>query len=102
LPPGSYALSIEQAGFKRYKRPGVTFTGGQLLRVDVAPEVGAVSATVSVYAELPPVNVMRAVSRMLRKRRHEGPVARPFSSDGETVRNHEAAFCLKRGEDERC
>ena len=57
LPVGSYALSIEQPGFKRYNRTGVTLTGGQVLRVDVALEVGAVSETVLVNAELPPVNV---------------------------------------------
>lgn len=60
LPLGSYTLSIEQPGFKRYSRTGVTLTGGQMLRVDVALEVGAVSETVSVTADLPPVNVTTA------------------------------------------
>jgi hypothetical protein len=57
LPLGSYAMSIEQPGFKRYNRTGVPLTGGQVLRVDVVLEVGAVSETVSINAELPPVNV---------------------------------------------
>jgi hypothetical protein len=57
LPVGSYALHIEQPGFKRYSRTGATLTGGQVLRVDITLEVGAVSDTVVVDTELPPVNV---------------------------------------------
>jgi hypothetical protein len=60
LPLGSYALSIQQAGFKRYNRTGLTVTGGQVLRIDVPLEVGAVTETISVTAEVPPVNVMTA------------------------------------------
>jgi len=57
LPVGSYALTVEQSGFKRYNRTGVALTGGQLLRVDVALEVGSATDTVVVTAEVPPVNV---------------------------------------------
>src|ERR1035441_7538801 len=57
LPLGNYALSVEQAGFKRYNRTGMPLTGGQVLRVDAVLEIGSATETVLVTAELPVVNV---------------------------------------------
>lgn len=57
LPVGRYTVVVENDGFKRYSRAGLSLTAGQVLRVDVRMELGAVSETVSVTAEAPPVNV---------------------------------------------
>ena len=57
LPPGIYTVGVEQAGFKRYNRAGVGLTSGQAVRLDVRLEVGALTETVQVTAEMSPVNV---------------------------------------------
>ena len=60
LPLGRYTLSVDQAGFKRYVRTGIVVTANQAARVDVALELGSVSETVNVAAELSPVNTTTA------------------------------------------
>ncbi len=60
LPLGTYTVSVEQTGFKRYSRTGIGLTAGQVLRIDIRLEVGALSETVHVTAEVPPVNVTTA------------------------------------------
>src|SRR5712691_1565296 len=48
LPPGVYQMSVELPGFKRYVRQGITVLVAQILRIDVALEVGAATAEVTV------------------------------------------------------
>jgi hypothetical protein len=53
LAPGSYRMTVEAAGFKRYVRDGILVRTGEMPRVDVQMEVGAVSESVSVSAASP-------------------------------------------------
>src|SRR5438876_2679449 len=48
LPPGVYQMSVELPGFKRYVRQGITVLVAQILRIDVALEVGAATDEVTV------------------------------------------------------
>jgi len=48
LKPGSYNLSVEADGFKRFLREGVRLATGERVRVDVELQPGAVSETVTV------------------------------------------------------
>jgi len=51
LPPATYRLTAESAGFKRYVRDGLAAGANERLGVDIQMEVGAVSETISVQAE---------------------------------------------------
>src|SRR5437660_4443265 len=51
LPPGVYQMSVELPGFKRYVRQGITVLVAQILRIDVALEVGAATDEVTVTAD---------------------------------------------------
>src|SRR5437660_1202099 len=53
LPPGVYQMSVELPGFKRYVRQGITVLVAQILRIDVALEVGAATDEVTVNADAP-------------------------------------------------
>ncbi len=53
LRPGSYELTAEGKGFKKYVRQGVTVQVGQTAGINITLEVGAVSETVNVTAETP-------------------------------------------------
>src|SRR2546421_6747345 len=53
LPPGSYALSVELPGFKKYVRQGITVLVAQTLRIDVPLEIGAATDEVTVNADAP-------------------------------------------------
>src|SRR4051812_7106078 len=53
LPPGSYKVTVEALGFKRYVREGLVVRTGEVPRVDVQLEVGAVSETVQVTGSAP-------------------------------------------------
>jgi hypothetical protein len=48
LNPGGYQLTIEAPGFKRYVRAGIMIRTGEIPRVDVQLEVGAVTEAVTV------------------------------------------------------
>ncbi len=50
LPAGTYELSVSAPGFKKYTRAGVTVEVAQVLRVDIALEVGASTESVTVTA----------------------------------------------------
>jgi hypothetical protein len=52
LPIGEYELTVTATGFTTYKRSGVVLEVGQRLRVDMALQVGEVSTTVNVTAEV--------------------------------------------------
>lgn len=53
LIPGTYRLTIESQGFKKYVRDGITLRTNEQPRVDVALEVGQLTETVSVEASAP-------------------------------------------------
>lgn len=56
LAPGGYELTVEHAGFRGYRKNGIILELGQVLREEVLLQVGSVSETVSVTAEVPLVN----------------------------------------------
>ncbi|MFN0104584.1 MAG: carboxypeptidase regulatory-like domain-containing protein [Bryobacteraceae bacterium] len=53
LQPGSYRLTAEIAGFKRYVRDSLTAGANERLGVDIQMELGAVTETVNVSSEAP-------------------------------------------------
>ena len=53
LVPGTYAVAVEMASFKRQVRDGIILQVDQKARIDVALEVGNVTETVSVTAMAP-------------------------------------------------
>ena len=53
LQPGSYQLSAELAGFKRYERGPIEVRVGDVVSIDIPMEVGAVTENITVTAEAP-------------------------------------------------
>lgn len=53
LPVGTYEINVSMSGFKTFVRQGITVSAAQTLRVDVALEVGSISETVTVNADVP-------------------------------------------------
>ena len=53
LPSGSYQLSVELPGFKKYVRQGLTVQAAQTMRIDVSLEVGNATESVTVQADAP-------------------------------------------------
>jgi hypothetical protein len=53
LAPGTYRLTVEAPGFKRYVREGLVVRTGEMPRLDVQLEVGAVSESVQVTGAAP-------------------------------------------------
>src|SRR5262249_12797655 len=51
LPAGTYEVTVELPGFKKYVRQGVTVLAATVVRIDVALEVGAASDEVTVTAD---------------------------------------------------
>lgn len=56
LPPGSYEISAAVQGFKKYVRANLTVEVAQILRVDIALEVGSASESVTVTEAAPLLN----------------------------------------------
>ena len=50
LPVGSYNLTIEQTGFRKYERRNILLQANENIRVDAALDVGNVQETVTVDA----------------------------------------------------
>ncbi len=61
LPRGNYTLTVSASGFKQYKQESINVLLNQQLRVDVRLEVGETSETITVAAEVTPVNFNDAV-----------------------------------------
>jgi len=53
LNPGSYQITVEAAGFKRYVRDGVTIRTGEAPRVDITLELGSTNESITVSALAP-------------------------------------------------
>lgn len=69
LPLGTYTVSAELSGFKRYEQTGLTLSAGQTLTVDLSMAVGGVEEVVSVTAENPVVDTAKVdVGRNLGER----------------------------------
>ena len=51
LPVSSYDLKVTTSGFKTYNRNGLDVSAGQIMRIDVALEVGSTTDSVTVTAE---------------------------------------------------
>jgi hypothetical protein len=56
LEPGKYSVAVESAGFKRFRRDGITLQTSQVARIDLLLEAGNVSETVTVTADAPLIN----------------------------------------------
>jgi hypothetical protein len=57
MPIGRYEVSVEQAGFKTFRRAGMALGAAQILRLDVTLEVGAATESVTVSAEASMLNL---------------------------------------------
>ncbi len=53
LPAGTYEITVNASGFKKYVRPNITVQVAETSRVDATLEVGATTDTVTVNAEAP-------------------------------------------------
>src|ERR1700733_1670588 len=53
LPAGSYVLTVDASGFKKFERPGLVVQVAETVRVDAVLQVGASTDTVTVSAEAP-------------------------------------------------
>ncbi len=53
LAPGSYRITVEAAGFKRFIRDGVALRSGETPRIDIVLEVGATTEQITVSAAAP-------------------------------------------------
>ncbi|MCC6365402.1 MAG: TonB-dependent receptor [Bryobacterales bacterium] len=62
LRPGTYNLTIEASGFKKYVRNGIELRTNEQPRIDVAMEVGAVSDTVNVEGRAPLLETETSIS----------------------------------------
>src|SRR5580704_15945426 len=53
LPVGTYVLTVDAAGFKKFERPGLVVQVAETVRVDAVLTVGASTDVVTVTAEAP-------------------------------------------------
>src|SRR5258707_656533 len=53
LRPGTYSITVEAPGFKRFVRDGLTLNVSQVATIDIKLEVGALSEQVTVTGETP-------------------------------------------------
>ena len=62
LNPGTYSVAAELSGFKRVVRSGYDVHVGDVVRVDIAMETGAIAETIVVMAESPLLNTTTGIS----------------------------------------
>jgi hypothetical protein len=107
LPPGVYDAGVEQQGFKKYVREGITVQIAQSTRLDVMLQVGAMSEAVQVTAEAPLVRSTTAeLGQVIEMKQIQAlplngrffehlitltPGAMPFYSRGDSAENAAAA-----------
>src|SRR5580658_5911484 len=53
LPVGTYVLTVDNAGFKKFERPNLVVQVAETIRVDAVLEVGSPSDTITVSTEAP-------------------------------------------------
>jgi len=51
--PGTYSLTLEIHGFKKFVRSGIAVGAGQVVRIDVHMEIGEVTETLNVTDSAP-------------------------------------------------
>ncbi len=61
LPPGAYDLLAERTGFRPLEQKGIELEVDQTARLDLRLQVGALSETIEVTAEVPAINTDNAV-----------------------------------------
>lgn len=78
LPTGAYEVRFESGGFKAVQRKGLQLGADQTLRLDLALEVGAMTESVTVTGEAPPLRQEEATisDRFTGSRMEELPVSR--------------------------
>ena len=59
LPPGTYVLTAELAGFTNFRREGVLLRAGATFAVDIELSLGTLQETVTVAGDSPMVEVLR-------------------------------------------
>jgi len=64
LPPGTYTITAELAGFATYRREGVVMRAGTTFAVDIEMKVGSLAETITVSGESPMIEVGRPTSIM--------------------------------------
>jgi Carboxypeptidase regulatory-like domain len=62
LPPGTYTLTAELAGFSTYKREGIVMRAGITFSVDIQMQIGNLAETITVTAESPMIETGRPTS----------------------------------------
>src|SRR5438105_571189 len=60
LQPGTYSVTVEASGFKKFVREGLILSVGATVAVDMALEVGAVTEQLTVTAESPLLDTAKA------------------------------------------
>src|SRR5271167_52384 len=58
--PGTYSLTAESPGFKKVEQKGIVIGTQEFLTIDLKLEVGAVSESVQVTEEIPPLESSNA------------------------------------------
>ena len=64
LPPGTYAVTAELAGFTTYRREGIVMRAGTTFAVDIEMKVGNLAETITVSGDSPMIEVGRPTSVM--------------------------------------
>ena len=60
LKPGTYSVTVEAPGFKKFVRDGLSLSVGDTVEVDIALEVGAVTEQLTVTGEAPLLETAKA------------------------------------------
>jgi hypothetical protein len=60
LPPATYSLDVEVAGFKHYRQGGITLGAGQVVEQKVVLSIGAVTENIEVTSQAPLLNADNA------------------------------------------
>jgi len=82
VPPGTYTLTVNAAGFRVVKLNDVSLEVGRLPNVDIQLEVGSASEVVEVHAESPAVDVTQSkvAVTITRDELSDIPIGRSFQS----------------------
>ncbi len=75
LIPGTYQMTAEANGFKRYVREGIVVQVNDSIRIDIELEVGTVDQTVTVTADAPLLNTTSGFDGNGRRFQARGRVA---------------------------
>ena len=62
LPPGTYAITAELAGFTTYRREGIVMRAGTTFAVDIEMKLGNLAETITVSGDSPMIEVGRPTS----------------------------------------